>query len=96
MSEKPAAIWWPPPLSNIFLDTALLVIEPMFILGPDLADPFNKLPDWVITIVVLLNFSRNLVAIIPIKPSGILRSFIIINLFLIKIKFFSLIKLDDL
>ena len=59
----------------------MLIIEPMFISELDLADPFNKLPDCVITIVVLLNFSRNLVAIIPIKPSGIL------NLLLLKFYF---------
>ena len=66
-----------------------MIIEPILILSRDLADPLSFDPDWVTTIVGLLNFSTQRAAIIPISPSGIFMS-LIINIF--DLFFFSFSK----
>ena len=66
---NPAAILWPPPLIINLLSKAFLITKPISKPEIDLAEPFNKFCELVITIAGLLKISFNLAAIIPIRPS---------------------------
>ena len=79
---RPAAYLCPPPFNKMPFSFAKIISEPKSILYKDLAEPVPSELFFEITITGLLNWSKILLATIPITPGCQFSELTIITLFL--------------